>query len=81
MQYKVRKKKQKNRLKFNKELTFNFVKLLVLGSNNKIIQSTIIDLNNEKLLKKCFQVITILKIELTKFYIENEKKSAIIYSG
>ena len=43
---------ERSRLKFNKELTINFVKLLVLESNNKIVQATIIDLNNKKLLKK-----------------------------
>ena len=65
---------KKNRLKFNKELTINFVKLLVLGSNNKIIQSTIIDLNNEKLLKRMFSSYHNLENRINKILYRKEKE-------
>ncbi len=65
---------EKNRLKFNKELTINFVKLLVLGSNNKIIQSTIIDLNNKKLLKKMFSSYHNLESRINKILYRKEKE-------
>ena len=65
---------KKNRLKFNKELTINFVKLLVLGSNNKIIQSTIIDLNNEKLLKRMFSSYHNLENRINRILYRKEKE-------
>ena len=65
---------EKNRLKFNKELTINFVKLLVLGSNNKIMQSTIIDLNNEKLLKRMFSSYHNLENRINSILYRKEKE-------
>ena len=65
---------EKNRLNFNKELTINFVNLLVLGSNNKIIQSTIIDLNNEKLLKKMFSSYHNLENRVNRILYRKEKE-------
>ena len=65
---------EKNRLKFNEELTVNLVKLLVLGANNKIIQSNIIDLNNEKLLKKMFSSYHNLENRINKILYRKEKE-------
>ena len=65
---------EKNRLKFNKELTINFVKLLVLGSDNKILQSTIVDLNNEKLLKRMFSSYHNLENRINRILYRKEKE-------
>ena len=65
---------EKNRLKFNKELTINFVKLLVLGSNNKIVHATIIDLNNKKLLKKMFLSYHNLENRINRILYRKEKE-------
>lgn len=65
---------ERSRLKFNKELTINFVKLLVLESNNKIVQATIIDLNNKKLLKKMFSNYHNLENRINRILYRKEKE-------
>ena len=65
---------ERSRLKFNKELTINFVKLLVLESNNKIVQATIIDLNNKKLLKKMFLSYHNLENRINRILYRKEKE-------